>query len=239
MRRPIISPEAQAAGPAIEPLRRLSIALLCVFCGVLLLSSLRLLVIVAATPSSLWLSEFPALLPQPDAASERMQARAEGVSRYISDSALFTARYQRCRGTTLSRRGVEGCLTILSDALRSYPTSSELWLEQASLFDRAGDEAAFLQALGMSYEFGSREFWVARQRAPLALIRWNSLPASTQASAAYDVRMLTSIEAGIEYLAGVYAGNPELQDRLTRVLAGEPGIADRLPALMQRLATQK
>ena len=191
-------------GPAISdaPGRRLSLVLLAVCAAVLGLATVRLAMVTAATPPPLWLVEYAPLLPEPGSVSAETSARAQGMSRFVSDPRLATARLAPCidaraaageAGDLVARQAAtRACLGLVEALLATAPLSGELWLQKALFRFELGDFAGFEDSLRLSYRTAPREGWVAARRAPLGVATHAALPDDLKALVMGDLALLLS-----------------------------------------------
>jgi hypothetical protein len=125
----------------------------------------------------------------------------------------------------LASSGFDDLGTALTAALAENPTNSFLWLTKYWLeTTRAGNPAADLKFLRMSYALGPNEGWIALRRSPLALSAFSSLPDGLAAQVLAEFAGL--VRSGLYYeaaniLAGAgWAAHDKLLGNLVKVDEG-------------------
>ena len=191
-------------GPAIgaAPGRTLSLVLLAACAAVLGLATVRLAMVTAATPPALWLVEYAPLLPEPGSVRTETSARANWMSRFVSDPRLGTARLAPCSdaraaagdaGDLVARQAAtRSCLALVEAVLDTAPLSGELWLQKALLQFELGDFPGFEDSLRLSFHTAPREGWVAARRAPLGVATHAELPDDLKPLVMGDLALLLS-----------------------------------------------
>jgi hypothetical protein len=163
---------------------------------VCLLASLRTAFVELAVPPSLWLSEsrpFRAIRAEP-----RLTEIARGFAlKLISDPSLIYSDAPSCRWIEFTRPPMPHaplsesahCLSVVDDALRGAPASSELWLSRAELLAQRPDaEEAFDLALKNSYLTGAREGYLSPGRLTLVLSHWSWVSPDLRRAALNELR---------------------------------------------------
>jgi len=179
----------------------------------------RLAVVVAATPSDLWLSEF-----EPVATNQRppsVDGWAAQAAEWVRDPAIARALIGDCvaQSVTPDAEIRERCMDAISYGLAALPASSELWLAQARLLANQGvlDEP-FATALRNSYSTGTREGWIASERLPFALRRRAFLPNDLTDDIGGDVALILGNRSLAGPLIQAYIADPFLRDATWEVI---------------------
>ena len=182
--------------------RRIVLSLVVIGLAISLAATARLGVVVASTPSSLWLVEYPRLVDFSVPVSPSVEVRAEAVSRYVSDVELFHGRIDDCASVALHASAdrdkgpgeqIRRCLAAIDDALQANPASGELWLFKASVLMLSSEFGQPMQdALSHSYLTTPREGWIASERVVLGLRLYPLLPPSLQHNVLSDLGIVLS-----------------------------------------------
>ena len=207
---------------------------LCAFA--LLAGSLRLALVVAGTPSALWLVEYPSLLPQPGLVSDAEHERAARASDYVADPHLVTALLGPCTDARAEavasgdfpalQAASRDCVAVIDRALAEAPLSGELWLQRAALQFQLGDCPAFTESLRASYQTAPREGWIAVRRAIAALPAFDALPSDLQALVEDDLRLLLGHKSLADPFVAEFVSSPVFREQALPVI-------ERLPAADQ------
>lgn len=190
-------------------------------------ATVRLGAVVAATPPERWLAQDGQLVDPGITVGATTRVLAEHFSAVISDPALVRGRLAACYASAATAAEQEAnhaaCLTAVDDALRTSPSSAELWLFRATALARNadfGDE--LLTALRNSYTAGAREGWIASGRVVLGLRLWYFLPEDLQAQVRSDLDIvLRNNLAGP--LAAAYVKDPAMRRAAMPALQTLPG----------------
>jgi hypothetical protein len=193
--------DSDQAVPARASRGRIVSLLLLAFCALVLAAgTARLAVVTAATPSGLWLVEYPPLLPAAGTVDAATSDRARWVSRYLADPRLATALLGPCTdargaaeqsGDLLAlQAATQACFVLVEEALVSAPLAGELWLQKALLQFALGDFPGFEESLRASYRTAPREGWIAARRAPLGVTTFEQLPADLKPLVMGDLALL-------------------------------------------------
>lgn len=149
------------------------------------LATLRLALVVAGTPRSSWLDEYPRMIEPDLAVSPAVLARTTAVSRVAADPSLARVQLAACRPAN------EICRNEVDDALRVDPSSSELWSYRASLFVRTLDfREELYRSLRSSYVTGPREGWIAGGRVIFGLGLYPVLPEDLRGKVVGDLDLV-------------------------------------------------
>ncbi len=173
----------------------------------------RLALVVAATPTDLWLSEF-----EPTTASDHQPATTGWAVRaadWINDPAIARALIGNCIDQSTVPDAVfrERCGAAMDYALAIQPTSSELWLAKARLLSNQGILGEeFADALRNSYATGAREGWIAAERLPFALRRRQFLPDDFVNAIGDDVALVLANRSLAGPLVESYIADPFLRE---------------------------
>lgn len=163
-----------------------------------LVATARLGAVLAATPASVWLVEYPRLVDLSTPVAPTVRSRADYLAAYLDDPALFHARQAACVPASengANARGERGadCLTVIDDTLRSNPSSGELWLLKAQvLMSQTGVGDEIFEALRNSYRTTPREGWIAAERVLAGLRLYPLLPADLQQDVLSDLELVLS-----------------------------------------------
>lgn len=184
-----------------------------------ILLTLRLAVVVSATPSDLWLSEFePLASAQRPPVNDGWAARA---AEWISDPGIARALIGNCvaESVTPNPEARARCMTAVDYGLDALPGSSELWFAKASLLANQGilDER-FAEALLNSYSTGALEGWLAADRLPFALRRRGFLPDDISDEIGGDVALVLANRALASPLIQAYIADPFLRDATWEII---------------------
>jgi hypothetical protein len=178
-----------------------------------------LAVVVAATPSDPWLSEF-----EPIANNQRpptVDGWAAQAAEWVRDPAIARALIGDCvaQSVTPSAEIRGRCTDAIEYGLAALPASSELWLAKARLLANQGilDEA-FAAALRNSYSTGAREGWIASERLPFALRRRAFLPNDLADDIGGDVALVLASRSLAGPLIQTYIADPFLRDATWEVI---------------------
>ena len=179
----------------------------------------RLAVVVAATPSDLWLTEF-----EPIAITQRAPVAdhwVEQAAEWISDPAIARALTGDCvaQSVTPNPDIRTRCMDAIDYGLAATPASSELWLAKARLLANQGvlDEK-FAVALRNSYSTGTLEGWIASERLPFALRRRAFLPSDLADDIGGDVALVLSNRSLAGPLIQTYIADPFLRDTTWEII---------------------
>jgi hypothetical protein len=181
--------------------------------------TVRLGLVVAATPSELWTEEF---VPIADGARP---AETGGlpmrVSGWLSDPAIARALIGDCIERSASPLSDirPHCTAAVDYALAAQPASPELWFARARLLAAQGilDEP-LADSLRRSYELGPREGWIAAERLPFALRLREFLPAELVDDMGADLRLVLVSRQLSEPLIEAYIADPFLRESSWEVI---------------------
>jgi hypothetical protein len=206
---------------------------------------LRLGVLVAATPTSLWLDAHPRLVDFSEPPNALSEAVAETVSRLVEDPALIRSRLSDCRsdngatGDSAGERALRSqrCLDLIDQALQTIPSSGELWLFRADRLLRAGQTDLAIVSLRNSYATTAREGWIASGRVVVGLQIYPLLPADMQESVEADLRLVLHYPQFAELVAEAYKKNGALRRASASALQRLPSdLLDRFVATVRSAA---
>jgi hypothetical protein len=192
------------------------------------MAALRLGAVVSATPASLWLDPYPRLVDPASPVDDATRSRAEFLAGVLGDASLMRGAIDLCiRGATASVGAGETesarCLSIIDQALRSMPSSGELWLARARLLLVDGhDGEPVFEALRNSYRVSAREGWIAGGRVVLGLRIFPLLPPDLRERVKDDFRLVMTHPSLSAALVGAYAADPGLRQTAAPVLLGLP-----------------
>jgi hypothetical protein len=207
-----------------------SFALTLATVGLLLgaMAALRLGAIVSATPASLWLDPYPRLVDPASPVDNATRSRAEFLAGVLGDASLMRSAIDLCiRGAHAAAGPDESesvrCLSVIDQALRSMPSSGELWLAKARLLlvDGQDGEPVF-DALRNSYRVSAREGWIAGGRVVLGLRIFPLLPPDLQERVKNDFRLVMTHPSLSAALVGAYAVDPGLRQTAAPALLELP-----------------
>jgi hypothetical protein len=184
-----------------------------------LVLTVRLGLVVAATPSELWTEEF---VPVADGARP---AETGGfpvrLSGFVSDPAIARALIGDCieRSASPLSDVRAYCMAAVDYALAAQPTSAELWLARARLLAAQGilDEP-LADSLRRSYELGPREGWIAAERLPFALRLRDFLPAVFVDDIGADLQLVLVSRQLSAPLIETYIADPFLRESSWQVI---------------------
>jgi hypothetical protein len=182
----------------------------------LAIATARLCVVVAATPTGVWLNEFSPYLSQKYAAGPSTQQWAARASQHLSDASLIRSLYAPC-DDDLDRGDLTQCLDEIHAALQAAPSSGELWLAAAEKFLEAGDFNKAKTALTNSYHASPNEGWLAAQRVVFGLRLYPALDPELKQSVSSDLQLVLQNSKLSEPLVTEYKTSP-----LLRTGAAEP-----------------
>jgi hypothetical protein len=179
----------------------------------------RLGLVVAATPSSLWLQAQPPLADVNAPPDARASAVARAVAPFVDDPALLRGELDDCRAPdpvaendkqSRAERNAR-CLTAVDRALAADPASSELWLFKADRLLRVAELNEAIEALRKSYVTGAREGWIASGRVVLGLQLLPLLSTDLKTAVGNDLRLVIQYPEFGEPLLAAYASNAALR----------------------------
>jgi TPR repeat protein len=149
-----------------------------------LLFSMRVLLVEATRPYTLWLDGVRLFQPGILAGSPAPLISPRLLKPWITDSSMLQGEYASCLTAVKTAQSQDNlliarraCLHVLRAAVSGAPADGKLWLEIAiatAVLDGFGPQA--VEALKHSYETAPREGWVAKNRLQFTLINWESLP---------------------------------------------------------------
>ncbi len=181
--------------------------------------TIRLAIVVFATPADVWLVEVPALVQSGRTEDPVLRNRADQAAGLVSDPVLAIARLPDCPLAGDADRTRSRCLAVIDEALASGPSLGELWLERARTLLRSGERGTPLfQAMARSHDAGPREGWLATGRAILGIQLFPILPEYVRTGVIADLELTIPQERLVE---------PVAENFLT--------VLDRLPIETQRL----
>jgi len=198
--------------------RRISLVSLLVIALIGAAATLRLAIVVAATPLSLWLVEVPRLIDWRFAEDTALASRARAAATRVSDPVEFTSQIGACARPT--DQADTTCSQLVDNALTSDPSSGELWLFKAWEQLRSGDlGASTWDALRNSYRFAPREAWLAADRVVVGLRVFPLLPDDLRNDVVSDLHLLLgSWSSQSAPLVQAYAADERLRDTATDAL---------------------
>ena len=194
--------------------------------------TIRLAIVVFATPADVWLVEVPALVQSDRTDHPMLRNRADQAAGLVSDPVLTIARLPDCPLAGNTDRTRPHCLAVIDDALAAGPSLGELWLERARTLLRSGERGTPLfHAMARSHDAGPREGWLATGRAILGIQLFPILPEYVRTGVIADLELTIPEERLVEPLVTAYLSNPLVAANVLTVL-------DRLPIETQRLFLQ-
>jgi TPR repeat protein len=209
-----------------------------------LLFSMRVLLVEATRPYTLWLDGIRLFQPGSLTGSPTPLISPQILKPWITDSSMLQGEYASCLNAVkitiaaqnkynflIARRA---CLHVLRAAVSGAPADGRLWLEIAiatAALDGFGPQA--VEALKHSYETAPREGWVAKSRLQFTLKNWESLPEKIK-----DRTILDALDPWAKLALGklLYSGeSPFDEQRAIELLdqAGKEGDANLLENLGQ------
>ena len=169
--------------------------------------------VVAATPSALWMEEFT---PIADSGLPSVTTGlATSLSSRLSDSAVARVLIGDCIDQSVSPLSDirAHCMQAIDYALTASPLSSELWLAQARLFAAQGMlDHRFAESISRSYATGPREGWIAAERLPLVLRLRDFLPMHLSNNIGSDVHLVLTSQQLAGPLIDTYIADPFLRE---------------------------
>ncbi len=201
-------------GPVLGLVReRVPFAVLATLVGAaLVVLAIRLVLVVAATPPSLWTLEFaPVISPGEAGAASSI---ATGLSGWISDLAIARTLIMDCAGPAAARSDTfERCLRAVDYGLAAAPTSAELWVERARLLASRGIfDDRMAGSLANSYATAPREGWIAAFRLPFVLRMRAFLPTDFEDRIGLDIQTVLRDRALAGPLIAAYIADPFLRE---------------------------
>jgi len=166
--------------------------------------TLRLILVVAATPAELWLERYvPVAGPG--------NPPADLSPGWLHDPAIVRTELAECQAGARNR-GTAACLAAVDHGLTLQPLSSELWLERARILVALGTmDDELVAALARSYATGPREDWIAATRLPFALTLLAFLPDEMIADLGRDVETVVANRAAAGPLISAFIADPFLR----------------------------
>lgn len=183
------------------------------------IATVRLGMVVAATPTNFWFEAAPRLIELSEPANAGLESLAANVSKIVDDPALIRGRLADCRppvgveaanGDSRTLRN-ERCLAVVDTALRTSPALGELWLFKADRLLRAAQTGPAIEALRNSYATASREGWIAGGRVVLGLKLYPLLPADIQENVVADLHLVLRYPELAEPIVEAYRKNGPLR----------------------------
>jgi hypothetical protein len=196
-------------------------------------ATLRMAVVLAATPPSVWLAEFPPLVGGAIGTNPGVPLRAERIAQSINDPALVRSRLAACEAAGKGGEGgstpATSCLAVLDAGLRAAPASGELWLTKADLLLRTeGFGPSVIAALRQSYSAARREGWIASSRVVFGLKLFPLLPDDLKTAAAGDLVLVLNYPVHARALMRAYVDDTALRQ------AAAPALEQLSPSLVDK-----
>ena len=184
--------------------------------AIVLMSAARLGAVVLATPSSIWLDEYPRLADPGRLVSAKTLGFADSLVNLVNDPMPVTVRVSACAQVpgqpVVQDAALATCLAVLDTGTRASPALGELWAYKADVLARAGRFGADMQeALRRSYEAGAHEGWIAAGRVVLGLRLFPLLAGDLQGHVLDDLHLVLQSEALSGPVIDEYAHNPAIR----------------------------